>query len=658
MQECNKICSKSASIKHANDAGELVAITTDANLREAIAALPRHTPPTAPHSRKLSLLAPLKTLAIQLSRTVVNVKCIGASTIIRPFEGVDFTVSVETFKEMIRLELGIPKASKPANRALGIPNCSLQIVCKGSLLDDDETLADYNIGNGDEVMLVVSVSPLAVHRGEICAGKRYPIMCDVSGMHPILGNRYHKMGEDYDLCETAFNNLAEADRALYEVITGHGATPTRYVDVGASLSAFVGISCGDTPSESQCILMKFPGSFSKLVSKIRELYPVIDSSVLNAHNGADGKAINVDPDFYPVAVTTVVNNEKHVVDSDLALQRIIKGLPPRKDDASYVYYLPSDSATDSTKLVWSETRSRYNHWIAPVKAMQVELRQRRRALVVGNNYRGEEGSLKSCFNDADEMEKALNAIGFYVDKRHDLNFDGCMAALGQLRDAAGKGDTVLFYFSGHGASIGGIQYFVPINMKPARGCSTADQFSEHYNKCAVSVPTILVMLSQNGADFKFLIADACRSRSINDAAVHTAVKGAPMPRAIAAAANPPAGAAAAKLGNGDDAKGGPQTLAALNENEEALNTCEMYSSGDATASYAGGSKEMSVFTKELVPLLTTPHLELSALDKKLRLEVFNSSVHTTLTEVKRKKMVPQTMLKMIGDFYFAGEAPH
>jgi hypothetical protein len=44
------------------------------------------------------------------------------------------------------------------------------------------------------------------------------VTCDASGMSPIIGTRYHKLGEDYDLCEAEFAKLTEADKSLYEKI--------------------------------------------------------------------------------------------------------------------------------------------------------------------------------------------------------------------------------------------------------------------------------------------------------------------------------------------------------------------------------------------------------------------------------------------------------
>jgi hypothetical protein len=62
----------------------------------------------------------------------------------------------------------------------------------------------------------------ALLQSDICAAS-YPavhhgVTCDASGMNPIIGTRYHKIGADYDLCEAEFTKLSEADKSMYEKI--------------------------------------------------------------------------------------------------------------------------------------------------------------------------------------------------------------------------------------------------------------------------------------------------------------------------------------------------------------------------------------------------------------------------------------------------------
>ena len=42
--------------------------------------------------------------------------------------------------------------------------------------------------------------------------------CDRSGMCPIVGNRYHLRGRNYDLCESEFIKLSEEEKANFEKI--------------------------------------------------------------------------------------------------------------------------------------------------------------------------------------------------------------------------------------------------------------------------------------------------------------------------------------------------------------------------------------------------------------------------------------------------------
>jgi len=44
------------------------------------------------------------------------------------------------------------------------------------------------------------------------------VTCDKSGTCPIVGNRYHLVGHNYDLCEAEYEKLTEKEKALYEKI--------------------------------------------------------------------------------------------------------------------------------------------------------------------------------------------------------------------------------------------------------------------------------------------------------------------------------------------------------------------------------------------------------------------------------------------------------
>ena len=243
----------------------------------------------------------------------------------------------------------------------------------------------------------------------------------------------------------------------------------------------------------------------------------------------------------------------------------------------------------------------------------------RLALVIGNNYRGENAELRSCTNDADEMSGALERVGFSVTKHHDLDNSSFKRALRTFRDTLKRDDTALFYFSGHGISIGGSNFLCPISMPG--GLKTAADFEEE----AISDQRVAVMASENGAQFKIIITDACRTRPGDDPIVHQNMKGA-------------GGGGAAKM-----------SFVALQQSDMAANTYVIHSSGEATPSFAGDARSMSVFTAALVPLLGEPGLELTSMGKKLQKAVRVAS------EAKGCKMICEKTDKMEDNFYFNGD---
>merc|ERR1719161_223991 len=56
------------------------------------------------------------------------------------------------------------------------------------------------------------------HSSEDGQVRHWGITCDVTGQSPIVGVRYHKIGDDYDLCEAEFNKLSAEEQALFQKI--------------------------------------------------------------------------------------------------------------------------------------------------------------------------------------------------------------------------------------------------------------------------------------------------------------------------------------------------------------------------------------------------------------------------------------------------------
>src|SRR5690349_16633901 len=88
---------------------------------------------------------------------------------------------------------------------------------------------------------------------------------------------------------------------------------------------------------------------------------------------------------------------------------------------------------------------------------------KRVALVVGNSrYEAAVGTLRNPVNDAKAMARALRALNFSVIEARDVTRDELLAAMLKFRAKLQGADVGLFYFSGHGISVAGENYLLPV----------------------------------------------------------------------------------------------------------------------------------------------------------------------------------------------------
>ena len=88
-----------------------------------------------------------------------------------------------------------------------------------------------------------------------------------------------------------------------------------------------------------------------------------------------------------------------------------------------------------------------------------------RALVMGNSaYRcGVLGPLSTCVWDAEDMGRLLERRGYVVSRVVDGEKCEMEAALEKVALDAGRGDTVLVFYSGHGLALGRANYLAPVD---------------------------------------------------------------------------------------------------------------------------------------------------------------------------------------------------
>jgi len=67
--------------------------------------------------------------------------------------------------------------------------------------------------------------PVPVKNSKTKPVVHFGVMCDGSNQNPLLGTRYHRIGQNYDLNEAEFAKLLPSEQEKYEMISRPGATP-------------------------------------------------------------------------------------------------------------------------------------------------------------------------------------------------------------------------------------------------------------------------------------------------------------------------------------------------------------------------------------------------------------------------------------------------
>ena len=127
----------------------------------------------------------------------------------------------------------------------------------------------------------------------------------------------------------------------------------------------------------------------------------------------------------------------------------------------------------------------------------------RLALVIGNDaYRTVE-PLQTARADASAMAKALEAVGFKVSLRLDVDDRGLKAAVRSFKSQLAPGDEAVFFYAGHGVQLGAENYLVPINV----GLDDEEQIKDE----SVPLRRVLEDMQDMKPRFSLAIIDACRN---------------------------------------------------------------------------------------------------------------------------------------------------
>ncbi|HEX8296841.1 MAG TPA: caspase family protein [Chthoniobacteraceae bacterium] len=252
--------------------------------------------------------------------------------------------------------------------------------------------------------------------------------------------------------------------------------------------------------------------------------------------------------------------------------------------------------------------------LAPLSAAEGRTRV---ALVIGNaRYEPALGKLRNTSNDAKAVANTLRTLGFAVTERHDLTRDKLMRAVDEFRKTLSGAEIALFYYAGHGLSVAGSNYLIPLKS----GFDPQDAEETTLRMLAetrlFNAEQVIADLSAAGAHCNLMILDACRNTPLMRHSRSRSVSGA----SGLAEMKPPAG-----------------SLIAF--------------ATEAGRTAFDGDGRNGLYTEELLRNMRSPGLTIEQVFKRTRAAVVARS---------NGGQVPAEYSRLIGDdIYLAGEAkPH
>lgn len=139
----------------------------------------------------------------------------------------------------------------------------------------------------------------------------------------------------------------------------------------------------------------------------------------------------------------------------------------------------------------------------------------RTALVVGN-FRYEEtvGPLRNAGNDARLVAAALRSLGFRVLEKTNVSRDQLIHAVEDFRKTLPGAEVAVFYYAGHGISVGGSNYLVPVKSGFSPDGADSVSLRMRAETRLFNAEQAVADITSGGAACTIVILDACRNTPI------------------------------------------------------------------------------------------------------------------------------------------------
>jgi tetratricopeptide (TPR) repeat protein len=135
--------------------------------------------------------------------------------------------------------------------------------------------------------------------------------------------------------------------------------------------------------------------------------------------------------------------------------------------------------------------------------------------VIGNaKYETAAGPLRNTSRDAKAVAKTLRALGFAVLERHDLKRNQLLQAVADFRKTLPGSEVALFYFAGHGISVSGSNYLIPIGSGYSPEGADDVTLRMLAETRLFNVEQAVADMSAARARCNLVILDACRSSAL------------------------------------------------------------------------------------------------------------------------------------------------